>query len=113
MKAVDAAGRYVSTPAAQRFASQYVVDTVTGCWEWTGSLDTYGCGRLRVDGRLMQAHRFALLLAGVELIPGREVVPRCRRRLCVNPAHLEQLTRSERQRRQSRAPRNTRPQVEG
>jgi hypothetical protein len=83
-----------STAAAERFAAGYLVDTSTGCWVWQGSLDTYGYGRLRVDGRLTQAHRFALVLAGVDYLPGLEVAHHCGRRSCVNPDHLVQVTRS-------------------
>jgi hypothetical protein len=80
--------------AAERFAAGYLVDAESGCWLWQGSLDTCGYGRLRVDGRLTQAHRFALVLAGVDHQPGLEVTHCCGRRSCVNPDHLAQVTRS-------------------
>ena len=80
---------------AERFRGSYVVDAESGCWVWTRSLDSSGYGRLRVDGRLTQAHRAALLLAGVALLPGREVSQRCGERRCVNPVHLVQVTRAE------------------
>jgi hypothetical protein len=46
---------------------------------------------MRYQGRLVQAHRVSLLLAGVELDPRREVSASCGRRDCVNPAHLTQV----------------------
>ena len=57
----------------ERFESSYTVDPDSGCWLWSRSLDTYGAGRMRYEGRLMQAHRVSLLLAGVELDPKREI----------------------------------------
>ena len=50
---------------------------------------------MRYLGRLMQAHRVALLLAGAELDPRREISPSCGRRHCVNPEHLRQVGRGD------------------
>jgi HNH endonuclease len=86
-------GRFRAVSAAERFHGSYVVNPA-GCWVWARSTDTAGYGRLRVDGRLMQAHRAALLLAGVELPTGAEVTHRCGVRRCVNPDHLQQTTRT-------------------
>ncbi|WP_425456790.1 HNH endonuclease [Aeromicrobium piscarium] len=49
---------------------------------------------MKIDGRwrTLAAHRVSLLIAGVELIPGRVVDHICRVRRCVNPEHLRQLT---------------------
>jgi hypothetical protein len=49
---------------------------------------------MRYQGRLVQAHRVALLLAGVELDPRCEVAASCGLRHCVNPAHLRQTTQA-------------------
>jgi len=65
-----------------------------GCWLWSGSLDGGGYGRLRVDGKDSQAHRFALMLAGVEIPVSAEVGHTCGVRHCVNPQHLELTTRA-------------------
>ena len=75
---------------AERFHRSYRVDPESGCWLWTRSLDTYGRGRMRYHGRLTQAHRVSLLLAGVELAAHLEVSASCGRGSCVNPAHLRQ-----------------------
>ena len=77
----------------ERFEQNYVVDAESGCWLWTRSLDSFGAGRMRYLGRLVQAHRVSLLLAGVELDPKREVRASCGRRHCVNPSHLRQVGR--------------------
>lgn len=99
MRATDKARAYREMSLSERFASGYAVNDVTGCWDWLRSVDTWGYGRLTVDGRQMQAHRVALLLAGVELVPGLEVDRLCRNRRCVNPEHLEQVSHAENGRR--------------
>lgn len=78
-------------PLEERFAAAHALNPFTGCWEWTGSLDTWGYGRIRIEGRLVQAHRAALMLAGLEVAPGTRVRHRCGVRNCVNPAHLLQV----------------------
>jgi hypothetical protein len=79
---------------AERFHRSYRVDAETDCWLWVNSLDSFGAGRMRYHGRLTQAHRVALLLAGVELDPRREVAASCGLRHCVNPSHLSQVVQS-------------------
>ena len=72
---------------------------VGDCWEWTGGLATNGYGRIRFDGRVQAVHRIVYeLLVGV--IPeGLDLDHLCRNRKCVNPDHLEPVTRSENLRR--------------
>lgn len=62
-----------------------------GCWEWTGPLLTSGYGRLL--GRM--AHRYSYE-AHIGPIPiGLDIDHLCRNRPCVNPEHLEPVTRKE------------------
>ncbi|MFE6474636.1 HNH endonuclease signature motif containing protein [Streptomyces rochei] len=66
--------------------------TDTGdCWIWTGFVRPDGYGKAR--GR--QAHRvvYELLVAPIE--DGLELDHLCRQIKCVNPAHLEPVTRQE------------------
>lgn len=69
-----------------------------GCWLWTGQLDRYGYGKIKMGGRegvLKKAHRIAYE-AFVRPIPGGlEIDHLCRVRRCVNPAHLECVTHRE------------------
>lgn len=65
-----------------------------GCWEWTGSLSGGGYGQFRVHGKQAQVHRFAYGLLVGPVPEGLELDHLCRNRRCVNPAHLEPVTRS-------------------
>jgi hypothetical protein len=70
--------------------------TDTGCWEWALKLNAAGYGRIS-SHRL--AHRWIYELA-VGLIPvGYELDHLCRNPPCVNPDHLEAVTRAEHARR--------------
>lgn len=73
---------------ADRFWSK--VNRTKTCWLWTAATH-HGYGRFSVDGVSIMAHRFSVSLRE-PLIEGMEVDHLCRVRLCVNPAHLEQVT---------------------
>lgn len=65
----------------------------TGCWLWTASVRTSGYGCLRIDGRLVSAHRAAWETVHGPIPPhpdyhGLCVCHTCDTPLCINPAHL-------------------------
>ena len=71
----------------------------SACWLWVGSRQSMGYGNLSFGGRHQLAHRVAYQL-GVGAIPdGLELDHLCRVLRCVNPAHLEPVTRQENLRR--------------
>lgn len=74
-----------------------VVDPVTGCHNWSGSLDEKGYGQLGRGGRAMKAHRWYWIQRHGEIPEGLQLDHLCRNRRCVNPDHLEPVTNRENQ----------------
>lgn len=65
------------------------------CWEWPYSKDRHGYGRTRFDGRSQGAHRVVYQLLVGQIPDGLDLDHLCRTPACVNPAHLEPVTRRE------------------
>ena len=58
-----------------------------GCWLWTGS-KAKGYGQIRIEGRLVAAHRLAWELTNGPIPPGLKCLHRCDVRACIRPDHL-------------------------
>ena len=68
------------------------VQRTNGCWLWIASLDAYGYGQFRVQGRTRKSHQLAYELLVGPVPRGLELDHLCRNPRCVNPAHLEPVT---------------------
>lgn len=79
---------------AERFWAK--VDRTGDCWIWLAAQDDEGYGRFKVTtGIVRRAHRVAWMLLVGPLTPGLVLDHLCRTRLCVNPAHLREVTHRE------------------
>lgn len=82
-----------------RFRSKVAVRE-SGCWEWIGRRNQGGYGRFYIgtgtnDQRYASAHRWSYERVVGEIPDGLDLDHLCRNRSCVNPAHLEPVTRQE------------------
>jgi hypothetical protein len=84
--------------AVARFERFYRV-VRSGCWEWQAGHVPAGYGRFYWGGRQGYAHRFSHEAFVGPIPPGFDVDHLCRNPRCVNPEHLEAVTRRENLRR--------------
>lgn len=99
--------RYCSLTCAGKRPERYVpfVDRVWAkvdrrgpdeCWPWLGSLNMHGYGRIGRGSKsegIEMAHRATYELTHGPIPDGLEIDHLCRNRACVNPSHLEPVTR--------------------
>lgn len=78
---------------ARRIFTKVVFDGA--CWRWTGSRNRYGYGHMKIDKRRKLVHRVLFELARGPIPERLEVDHLCRNRWCVNPEHMEPVTRRE------------------
>lgn len=69
------------------------------CWLWTGVVNLYGYGSLGVKNSRVLVHRLAYELQVGPIPKGLCIDHLCRNRRCVNPRHMEVVTRGENSRR--------------
>jgi hypothetical protein len=78
-----------------RFMSHVAIDQATGCWNWTASRNHAGYGRVGVPGTrsVMLAHRYTYEYVYGPIPEGLVTDHLFRNPACVNPDHLEIVTR--------------------
>lgn len=66
-----------------------------GCWVWTGTLDRYGYAGVKMKGKRVLVHRYVFELVNEPL--GELTVDHLcdRHRNCINPDHMEAVSRTE------------------
>jgi hypothetical protein len=80
----------------ERLLSKAVINWETGCWEWTAHRNGSGYGVIGLPSRKTgSAHRVAYELIHGPIPDGLDLDHLCRVRHCINPAHLEPVTRRE------------------
>jgi len=88
-------GRYGSPE--ERFWPR--VEKTDSCWIWTGAKKTGHStgpyGHFEINGKSVLAHRYAYEALVGPIPSGLTIDHLCRNPLCVNPSHLEPVTRKE------------------
>ncbi len=85
----------VRQPAIDRFWQFVEPEPNTGCWLWSGAINTSGYGELKVARHQVEAHRFAYEYYRGPIPLNLESDRLCRTRSCANPWHIEPVTRHE------------------
>lgn len=70
-----------------------------GCHEWTGGVNSRGYGKIQIDRRTQLVHRLVYAHRVGSIPTDLTIDHLCRNKRCVNPAHLEVVTRAENTRR--------------
>ncbi len=65
------------------------------CWEWTAYKNRDGYGQFNVGGQIIPAHRWSYEYCFEPIPSSLQLDHLCRVRHCVNPSHLEPVTRRE------------------
>lgn len=86
-------------PLATRLAAGWTLDPKTGCHVWHRNKTQGGYGMISERKKGLLSHRVAYELAHGPIPDGYEIDHLCFNASCVNPAHLEAVTKQENMRR--------------
>jgi len=70
------------------------VEVTDSCWNWKGAI-VHGYGEFYLKGERYYAHRIAYVLGREPIPPNKEIHHTCENRSCVNPSHMELLTKGQ------------------
>lgn len=79
----------------QRFLSKIKFNEDTWCWEWQASKLVTGYGIFALDSKRYYAHRYAYETFKESILNGNHIDHLCHNPSCVNPEHLDSVTRFE------------------
>jgi hypothetical protein len=85
--------RYGQLPAIQKFESHYIPEPNSGCWLWEAMDNGEGYGVISLNGKSILAHRWSYEYFVGPIPLGLDLDHKCRVRCCVNPNHVEPVTR--------------------
>jgi hypothetical protein len=80
---------------AERIENSITRVPEAGCWLWEKSVTGLGYARMAHHGKARAAHRLSFEAFKGEIPEGLEIDHTCKVRSCVNPDHLEAVTRHE------------------
>ena len=86
--------RQLQQSVIKRFLSKIKI-IESGCWEFTGHLDKYGYGQIKINRKTILTHRYIYEYYYGTICPDLTIDHLCRNRACCNPLHLEQVTKQE------------------
>lgn len=76
----------------KRFWNRVRRDEDEKCWEWLGSKQQQGYGRIEINAKALSAHRLSYMINVGHIYTGMVIHHKCNNKSCVNPKHLEQVT---------------------
>lgn len=82
-------------PVLDRLMARTDKAAAGGCWEWQGSKDVQGYGRINIGNVPRLVHRVAYELLVGPIPEGLELDHQCVNPPCLNPAHMAPVTHAE------------------
>lgn len=89
----DASAAIPIVTTSDRFLSKVERDPITECWNWAAAMSDTGYGSFFDGAKTVGAHVFSYRLHVRDIPDGLEIDHLCRNHRCVNPTHLQPVTR--------------------
>ena len=87
--------RFIRGHQCRSHPQEYIECPETGCWLWQRAIKPEGYGYLTYKGKTTYAHRLYYERKYGPIPDGMEIDHLCRNRACVNPNHLEAVSRAQ------------------